>query len=238
MKAFLLCGGKGVRLRPLTDKIPKVLLPIKGKPLLEIWLEKCQKYGVSEVLINAHHLAGRLESYINKNKNKFNLKINYVYEKKLRGTGGTIKENFDFVRGEEQFYIIHADNFTNINLLKFLEFHVKKSLLSVALFHTKFPQQCGIVEKIRKDGLILSFREKPIDATSNLASAAIFIASPLIIKDFPKRKKFFDFTTEILPKFIGRMYGYIMDGFNIDIGTPEGYADANRVHWDDISEVL
>ncbi len=206
MKAFLLAAGKGTRIRSITkDKIPKCLLHINNKPLLEIWLKNCEKHGIKEVLINAHYLANQIENYIENNKDKFNLKIKYAYEKELKGTGGTIRDNFNFVKNEKYFFIFHADNYTNINLTGFKEFHLSRNaLLTIALFHTKVPKQCGIVEKIREDGLITSFTEKPENPQGNLASAAMFIASPKITKDFPTKKKF-DFSKEILSKYVGKM---------------------------------
>jgi mannose-1-phosphate guanylyltransferase len=229
MKAFLLAAGEGKRLGELTKKTPKCLLPIGGKPLLEIWLEICEKFHIQEVLINGHYLHQQVERYLEKNRNNFSLKINYIYESELKGTGGTVRDNFDFVEKEEFFFIFHADNFTNINLTEFKKFHLtKKALLSLALYYTTLPEQCGIVEKMDKEGRILTFREKPLFPSSNLASAALFLASPLIKKDFPPRGKF-DFSKEILPRYEGKMFGYLIKGFNIDIGTPENYRKAQEL---------
>jgi len=229
MKAFLLAAGAGERLPAITNKIPKCLVSINNKPLLEIWLKLCQKHNIDEVLINGHHLAKQVERFINKNRNGFNLKIKYIYEDELKGTGGTIRDNFDFVKNEKCFYIFHADNYTNINLVQFKKFHLSRnSPLTIALFHTKVPEQCGIIDKINKNGLITSFIEKPKKPKSDLANAAIFITSPKIIKDFPAKKKF-DFSKEILPKYIGKMYGYLIKGFNVDIGTLEMYKYAQNI---------
>jgi len=229
MKAFLLAAGKGTRIQSVTNnKIPKCLLPISDKPLLEIWFELCQKHNINEILVNGHYLAKLVENFIKKNKNRFNLKIKYIYEKELKGTGGTIRNNFDFVRNEKYFYIFHADNYTNIDLTKFKKFHINhNSPLSIALFHVNNPEQCGIVEKINQNNLITAFVEKPKETNSNLASAAIFITSPKIFKDFPNKEKF-DFSSEILPKYIGKMYGYTIKGFNIDIGTPKTFKYAQK----------
>lgn len=229
MKAFLLAAGEGTRLRPLTEKITKCLLLVGGKPLLEIWLELCQKHGIKEVLINGHHLAYQIEDYIGRNKTKFNLKINYVYEKEFKGTGGTVRDNFDFVRNEDFFFIFHSDVFTNINLTEFKNFHIEKnSPLTIAMCYTKTPKASGLIEGITDEGLITAFREKPEDPKSNLASAALFITSPEVEKDFPKEGNF-DFSKEILPKYVGKMYGFLIDGFHVNVGTPEKYELANKL---------
>lgn len=229
MKAFLLAAGLGTRLRPLTDKTPKCLLRVGGQPLLAIWLEKCEQSDVKEVLINGHYLAKQVEQYLKKNQDKFKLKINYVFEKELKGTGGTIRDNLWFVKNEQCFFIFHADVFCEINLKDFQKFHdQRKSILTLALCRTKNPQQSGVIEEIKKNGLITQFREKPTNPKSNLASAALFIASPKIKDSFPKKNSF-DFSQKILPKYIGKMYGYHPKGYHVNVGTAEKYALANQI---------
>lgn len=226
MKAIILAAGKGERLRPLTNSVPKCLVPLSGRPLLSYWLESCQRHGFDEVLVNGHYLADALESYLDKARREFNLKINYVYESELYGTGGTVKRNRAFVEGEDFFLLCHGDNFTNIDLSKFRDFHIsRESRLSVALFETNVPKQCGIAEELGAGGRIIRFREKPENPVSNLASAAIFLMSPEIIESFPG-KEVIDFSKEVLPLFQGKMFGHKFDGFNIDIGTIQNYETA------------
>ncbi len=114
MKAFLLVAGKGTRLRPLTDTIPKCLVPIKGKPLLSIWLEMFKTYGITDVLLNLHHLSHIVKDYIN--ANSFDINIETFYEGSLLGSAGTILANRDFVKSERFFFIVYGDNLTKINL--------------------------------------------------------------------------------------------------------------------------
>lgn len=229
MKAIILAAGEGKRLRPLTDNIPKCLIPINRKPLLEYWLDNCDKSGVDEVLVNGHYLTDKVEKYLGTIRKKYSLRIRYAYEPELVGTGGTIRNNYHFIKDELFFFFCHGDNFTNIDIADFSAFHkLKKSILSVALFETNVPKQCGIAEKIAEDGRILKFTEKPENPKSNLASAAIFLMSPELIKDFPDKKEI-DFSKEVLPKYQGRMFGYKIKGFNIDIGTLENYKLANQI---------
>ncbi|OGV32599.1 MAG: hypothetical protein A2020_07365 [Lentisphaerae bacterium GWF2_45_14] len=226
MKAIILAAGEGRRLRPLTENIPKCMVELNGKPLLQYWLDNCQRSGINEVLINTHYLAEKITDFIDSVSHRYSMRIHCVHESELYGTGGTLKNNSDFIKGEEFFFFCHGDNFTNINIGKFIDFHTrKKSMLSVALFETNLPKQCGIAEEIGPDDRIVKFIEKPEKPTSNLASAAIFLMSPNLIKDFPD-KKHIDFSKEILPAYQGRMYGYKFDGFNIDIGTLENYKTA------------
>ena len=94
MKAFLLAAGKGTRLRPLTFKTPKCLVPVNGKPLIDYWFDLFELYGIDEILINTSHLAETVEAYIKDHSR--GLKIKVVYEETLLGSGGTIKKNWDF----------------------------------------------------------------------------------------------------------------------------------------------
>jgi mannose-1-phosphate guanylyltransferase len=229
MKAIILAAGKGLRLRPLTEKKPKCLLPIQDKPLLEYWMDNLANNNFDEVIINGHYLAEQVENYINKVQKKYPFKITYVYEEILLGTGGTIKRNYDLIKNEDFFLLCHGDNFTNIDISKFINFHkTKKTDLSVALFRTNVPKQCGIVNEIDHNNLILSFKEKPKEPKSNIASAAIFLLSPKVVNNI-KCDDIFDFSKEILPEYQGKMYGYFIDGFNIDIGTLHNYNYANKV---------
>ena len=112
-KALLLAAGLGTRLRPITETIPKCLVRIGNKPILEIWLEKLNMAGCQEVLINTHYLADQVESYIN-SFNKLSMKVSLAHEKLLLGTACTLLVNKETFRNSEVLFI-HADNFTNLN---------------------------------------------------------------------------------------------------------------------------
>ena len=113
MKAILLCAGKGLRLRPYTYNIPKCLIPIKGKPLLEIWLEKLFSAGITNILINAHYLSDQVDNFINHSKYKKSITV--VHEKKLLGTAGTLLQNISFFDNQDGIFL-HADNYTLDNM--------------------------------------------------------------------------------------------------------------------------
>lgn len=229
MKAFLLAAGLGTRLRPLTDSVPKCLIPIGEKPLLEHWLERCDRYGIDEVLINGHYLADQVEEYIADNKKRFAVRIVYVYEPELKGTGGTLKTNFDFVRNEDHFYAFHCDVFTDIHLENFRQFHVqRRSPLTIALDVSDHPHKSGVVEGMTKEKLITAFREKPQDPKTNIVSAAMFLMSPEVSAYFPKEDNF-DFSAVVLPRLVGKMYGYFVSGYRIDVGSMESLEQANLI---------
>src|ERR1700691_1289584 len=101
MKAFLLAAGHGTRLRPLTDNLPKCLLPIKGTPLLAIWLEQCRRFGINEVLVNIHSLAAQVRDFLEQNRN--GVQVHVVEEPALLGSAGTLRANANWVAGEDLF---------------------------------------------------------------------------------------------------------------------------------------
>ena len=233
MKAFLLAAGFGTRLKPITDAIPKCLVPIKGKPLLYYWLKLCDKYKIQEVLINLHYLPGVVINFLK--ENRFAVTVRTVYEEELRGSGGTIFHNKDFVRDEESFFIFYADNLTNVNLGKMGSFHKKHNEpLTIGLFKAEFPKECGIVE-LDKDGMVISFAEKPEKPKSNMANAGIYLARQEIFSFFPQEKKKIDFGFDILPKLVKRMFGFVISEYLIDIGTKEKYIKAQK-EWKGLEE--
>jgi len=223
MKAFLIAAGEGTRLKPLTNKIPKCLIPINGTPLLEIWLKLFEKYNVRETLINLHHLPEYVFNYLKNYQGQ--VKVTTFYEKNLLGSARTVAENRDFVKGEKAFFIIYADNLTNMNLKKMFEYHLEKGVvLTMGLFRTSTPRECGIAE-INENGIVVKFIEKPSNPQSNLANAGIYIASEDIFNYIPN-KQYADFGYDVLPNLLSKMAGYIIEEYIIDIGLPENYQKA------------
>lgn len=221
MKAFLLAAGFGTRLKPITDTVPKCLVPIHGKVLLEWWFELFEKYGVTEILINTHYLSEKVEQFVKEySEKKPKLQIKVFREKTLLGSGGTVNANRNFVKSGEDFLICYADNLTDVNLQELIEKHKQdKSILTMALFHTNVPNQCGIVT-LNQVGIITEFEEKPKNPKSNLANAGIYVANTSVFDYFPKMG-FCDLGKDILPKLVGKMYGYEIHAYLRDIGTLE-----------------
>jgi len=123
MKAFLLAAGEGTRLKPYTDTVPKCLMPINGKPLLEIWINLLESHGITDVLVNTHHQAEKVESFVKHIKSQAKVTITTVYEPRLLGSAGTVAAQRDFIIDNDDFIIAYADNLTNINLSNMIEFH-------------------------------------------------------------------------------------------------------------------
>ena len=228
MKAFLLAGGRGERLRPLTLACPKCLVPINGVPLLGIWLDRCRQEGIDAVLLNVSHHAGLVREFLAGRTGPPHVEL--VVEAEPRGTAGTVAANRWFVEGDESFWIVYADNLTNLSLGAMLAAHqANRGVLTMALFRAPDPSAAGIVE-LSPDGCIVSFEEKPRRPRSDLANAGIYLARAGLLGELPDADgRVLDFGFDVLPRLAGRMYGHVADGFTVDIGTPAALARASLV---------
>jgi mannose-1-phosphate guanylyltransferase len=226
VKAFLLAAGLGKRLQPLTLHRPKCLMPIAGRPLLSYWLSLCQRHDVKDVLINVHHHADLVTQYV-RGLEGCDVRITLFAEKRLLGSGGTVAANALFVRGEKDFFVLYADNLTNVDLGALLRFHRShQGMATMGVFHAPVPEQCGIVE-IDATGMVTSFVEKPSRPRSDLANAGVLVLKPEVLSLLPKRGQV-DLGIDILPRLVGRMYGYLIHEYLQDIGTMETYLNALR----------
>lgn len=225
MKALLLCAGEGTRLRPITNTLPKPLVPINGKPLLEYWLENLTKTGVTEFLINTHYLHKEIESYVKSSSYKD--KITLVYEEELLNTAGPIIANENFFNISEPFMLVHADNLSFCNFKEFIQSHQNRPKgceITMMLFESDNPSLCGIVELDSKN-IVQSFYEKVKQPPSNLANGAVYICEPSIIgflKTFDKKDV--DFSLDVIPNYLGKINTYLNNIYHRDIGTIESYA--------------
>jgi len=145
MRALLLAAGLGTRLRPLTRDIPKCLIPIDGKPLLEYWFAMLSLAGVSPLLVNIHHHSDKVRQYID--RSPYGRIVTTVYEEKLLGTGGTLLKNREFF-GSEPLMLVHADNLSLFDVRAFLDSHHERPPgceITMMTFHSPTPQTCGII---------------------------------------------------------------------------------------------
>jgi mannose-1-phosphate guanylyltransferase len=226
MKAFLLAAGSGSRLRPLTDKIPKCLVPIKGKPLLEIWLELLGNHGVTEILINLHSHADIVCQFLS---GRFpHLDVILAREAQLLGSAGTLAANRDWVRGEPNFWILYADVLTNVNLMDMYRFHQDRSCVAtLGVSAVPDPCRCGIAV-VDSDGRIVRFLEKPRQPPGNLAFAGVMIGTHALLEAIPDNRPA-DIGFDLLPHLAGRMFAYSISEFLLDIGTLANYEEAQRI---------
>jgi mannose-1-phosphate guanylyltransferase len=227
MRAILLSGGYGTRLRPLTLKVPKCLVPIKNKPLLEIWLERLAEAKIGPVLVNTHYLREEVENFVK--CNPFKDGVTLVHEEILLGTAGTLISNLDFY-GNQDGLLIHADNYCLANFTAFQEAHLNRPpecLMTMMTFRTDSPNSCGIVE-LNEQGIVVDFHEKVPNPPGNLANGAIYILSTELL-DMLSTKLFLakDFSTDVIPYLLGRIFSYEVSELLMDIGSIESYNRAN-----------
>lgn len=227
MKAFLLAAGRGTRLRPLTDSLPKCLAPIQGVPLLAIWLDLCARHGISDVLLNLHHLPEQVLAFLDGYAGP--VRVTAFFEEQLLGSGRTIRENRAFVAGEECFFILYADNLTTADLTALRQFHERhQPPLTLGLFTADSPRECGIAS-LSPDGRVTSFVEKPERPASRLANAGLYVAGPDLLAAIPDGEGV-DLGLHVLPRLVGQMYGAVIQGYFLDIGTPTNYRRA-QAEW-------
>lgn len=225
MKAFLLAAGLGTRLRPLTDSTPKCLLPIRGVPLLAIWLDLCHRHGIDEVLINTHLHSESVRDYLSAHRN--GVKTRVVDEPALLGSAGTILANRNWVATESCFWIIYADVLTTANLDRMMDFHLKHPCIAtLGAYEVPDPERCGIMD-INREGLIQSFEEKPAFPRSRLAFAGVMIANKGLFDAFTGATPA-DLGYDILPRLAGKMFAHPVSDYLLDIGTIENYELAQR----------
>ncbi|MZH03636.1 MAG: nucleotidyltransferase family protein [Nitrospinae bacterium] len=228
MRTLLLAAGLGTRLSPLTDSIPKCLVEINNKPLLDYWIELLVKGGVTEILINLHYLHEKVRSHLA--KHHLGKNITCVYEEELLGTGGTLLKNKEFF-ANEPVMLIHADNLSHFDLHAFIqkyENREKEVEITMMTFNTTNPEECGIVE-LDERGIVVAFYEKIKNPPGNLANGAVYILSPSVL-DYLSRlgKEEIDFSTEVLPHFLRRINTFHNEVYHRDIGTLESLTAARR----------
>tara|TARA_B100001063_G_C16624958_1_gene482678 strand:+ start:87 stop:863 length:777 start_codon:yes stop_codon:yes gene_type:complete len=233
MRALLLAGGEGTRLRPLTNKIPKCMMPINGRPLLDIWLQELKRTEIfSKVLINVHYKKEIVINYLLKSSWKDFVEI--TEEKELLGTAGTLFNNYNFFQ-DSDFFVAHADNLCITNLRDFIDCHnlrKNNTHLTMMLFKTNTPETCGIVE-LDDNNVVKKFFEKDREDHGNLANGAVFLFDKNL-KDIIKEKintdnAPLDISEDIIPLLLGKINVFLNNNIHIDIGNVTSWKKANSI---------
>lgn len=228
MHAILLSGGCGTRLRPLTVSTPKCLVPIKGVPLIDVWLANLRDVGVGRILINTHYLAKAVEGHFE--SSQYREMVSLTFEEVLLGTAGTLYQNIHFYK-EMDGYLIHADNYCLANLSEFYAAHLARPsccLITMMTFRATNPSECGVVE-IDERGIVIGFHEKVEYPPTNLANGAIYLLSKEFLSSYKVNfRDAKDFSNDVLPKLMGKIYSYETNDSLLDIGTMERYEQANN----------
>lgn len=231
-KAVLLAGGKGTRLRPLTNKIPKALIDIHGKTLTEHLFDLLNKYSIRDVILSVGYLKEKIKDYF-QDGSKFGVNITYIEEDKPLGTAGPLrlaKKELD-----ESFVCSNGDELKKINIPRMFRLHKRKNALAtIALTTVDDPTQYGVARL--SGSRILEFVEKPKkeDAPSNLINSGFYIIEPEVIEMIPENK-FCMLEKDVFPQLAkeGRLRGFPFSGQWFDTGNMERLERARKL-WQDI----
>ena len=230
LKAVVLAGGFGTRLRPLSCSRPKMLFPVANQPLIDYTLRNLAQGGVDTVILSVYYMAENLVRYLG--PSKFDSGILYSREQRPLGTGGAIKKAQDIVN-HETFFAMNGDILTDLDYRRLLNFHKEKGgLATIALMQVPDPSRYGAVE-LDWEGRILRFVEKPERGKepSNLINAGVYVLEPEVLEYIPDGAARVSIETEVFPRLAEerKLYGFESHGFWMDVGLPEDYLHANAV---------
>jgi NDP-sugar pyrophosphorylase family protein len=234
MKAFILAAGLGTRLQSLGLDVPKVMVPVGGKPLLQHHLEMLSAQGVTEFIINVHHLPEKITRAFG-DGGRHGVRIRYSHEPELLGTAGGVKKMEQWLR-DGTFLVIHGDNLMRFEVAPLMEFHRdRQALATIMLFESSEPWTGGVVEA-DASGRVRRFVEKPDpkEIAANLINAGIYLLDPAVLTAIPEGQ-FCDFGRDVFPALLGSgrpVYAVRPKAYVQDVGTPERLAQAQR-DWED-----
>ncbi len=230
VKAVILAGGFGTRLRPLSCTRPKLLFPIANKPLLDWTLKNLSKSDVDEVILAVNYMA---EAFIHRyGTTAYRMKLHYSRETVPLGTGGPLKKAEDLIGHEEPFLVLNGDIFTTIDYAEVVKKHKENdAIATIMLYEVEDPSRYGTVE-LTKNNRVIKFVEKPPKgkALSHLINAGIYVLEPEILNYIPTGQRV-SIEREVFPKLAAKkkLYAYNFEGLWMDIGKHEDYLRANQL---------
>lgn len=225
-KVLILAGGQGIKMRPFTYEMPKCMIPVKGKPILEHIIENVREQGIRDIIISIDYLGEKVKDYFG-DGSKLGVKIDYIETEKPTGTAMPLVRAKKLL-GKEPFILLHGDVLANINYNDLFDFHQShKDLITIALTSVADPSAYGAVKL--QGSKIVDFQEKIGHGpeVSRLINAGIHIINPKLI-DYIPNKPVSLLEKDVLPELVkkGHVRGYVFDGLWFDISTPEVYERA------------
>lgn len=236
MKAIILAAGKGERLRPLTENLPKPMICINGKPVLEYLILLCKKHGVTEIGINTSYLPEKIKEYFG-DGSKWGVKLYFSFEEELLGTSGALNNFRDFLK-DDSFFLIYGDNVTDINLTELMNFHKKnQSMATLALRKKSVSKKPVSLVFVDDNFKITNFVEKPSDQLFHdlckefyFSNSGIYALDKKILDYVPKG--YSDFAYDLFPKMLEnkeKLFAFMMDNYYFrEVGTVEKYELAKK----------
>ncbi|KJF28765.1 nucleotidyl transferase [Clostridium aceticum] len=230
MKAIIMAGGKGTRLKPLTCSMPKPMVPILNKPTMEYTIQLLKQHEIKDIAVTIAHLPTVITDYFATGK-KWGVNLEYFIEDVPLGTGGSVKNAENFI--DDTFIVLSGDSLTDINIEKALAFHKsRQSKATLILKNEPVPIEYGVVIT-NADGKVTRFLEKPSwgEVFSNTINTGMYILEPEVLQYYQKGENF-DFSKDLFPKLLADeipMYGYITEDYWSDVGALNSYT---QTHFD------
>jgi mannose-1-phosphate guanylyltransferase len=229
VKAIILVGGEGTRLRPLTYTTVKAMVPVLNKPFIEYVFRYLNSHKIREIILAMGYKPDCITDYFG-DASQLGTKLVYSIETEPLGTAGAVKNAEQYI--DDAFFVMNGDIFTDLNLTEMLRFHENKGAkVTIALTPADDPTRFGVVETDTNQR-VTRFVEKPKreQATSNMINAGVYIIESQVLKCIPKGKRSM-FERTVFPALLAEgepVFGYATDAYWIDTGTPEQYLQLNR----------
>lgn len=229
MRGIVLCAGLGTRLRPLTDRVPKPLLEVGGRPLIEHQLSRLAAAGVREVAVNLHHLGSIVREQVG-DGSRYGVRVVYAEEPVLRGSAGALLGFPGFF--DRRFVVVYGDVYHEVDVEALAAFHsATGAIMTIAATTADDPTRCGVLG-LGSDGRVTSFVEKPEVAREDApVNAGIYVCEPRVLDYLPESGAS-DFGSDIIPKLVESgepVYALSTPAVVQDIGTPAGYERARML---------
>ena len=238
MKAVIMAGGEGTRLRPLTSNSPKPMLPVANRPMMEHIVTLLKHHDITEIVVTVAFLANQIRTYFG-DGSEFGVKMVYATEDQPLGTAGSVRNAMDEL--DERFIVISGDVLTDIDLGQIIEFHDQRdAMATIGLVAVENPLEFGIVIT-RDDGSVERFLEKPTwgEVFSDTINTGIFVLEPEIFDHIDPDRPV-DFSSEVFPALLAAgkpLYGAVAEGYWEDVGTLESYVSAHKDVMDGLVDV-
>ncbi|SFD08663.1 mannose-1-phosphate guanyltransferase [Streptomyces aidingensis] len=228
MKAVVMAGGEGTRLRPMTASMPKPLLPVANRPIMEHVLRLLKQHGLTETVVTVQFLASLVKNYFGDGE-ELGMELTYAHEEKPLGTAGSVK-NAEEALKDDSFLVISGDALTDFDLTDLVRYHREKgALVTVCLTRVPNPLEFGITI-VDDEGRVERFLEKPTwgQVFSDTVNTGIYVMEPEVF-EYVEADVSVDWSGDVFPRLLkeGRpIYGYVAEGYWEDVGTHESYVKA------------
>ena len=222
MKGVIMAGGRGSRLMPLTNHMPKPLVPILDKPVMWYIVKVLKAAGIEEIVVTLGYMGEMIEREFG-DGSALGVRLHYVHEDKPLGTAGGVKNARQYL--DEDFVVVSGDAYTDFDIGELVEYHYdKRGMVTLAAYRVDNPSRFGVIVS-DANGLVRSFQEKPVNPLSKLVNTGIYVCDKRLLRLIPDGMV--DFAKDVFPNLLGNMYAKECAGYWSDIGTLPTYYQTN-----------